>query len=70
MIDEKISDVVHLKSKEKNPCKICGFTPQSFEEAMNHMIAEHDYRMQFIGTETDTGDREMPFHYTVAILAK
>jgi polygalacturonase len=65
-----ISDVVYIKSKERHSCRICGFLSDNIEIAMNHMIGEHGYRLQFIGTETDTGVGEMPFHYTVAILGK
>ena len=70
MIDDKITDVVQIKSNDKFTCRICGFSTAEFDNAINHMIAEHGYNLKFFGTESYTNDVQMPFHYTVAMMAK
>ena len=70
MITENISDVVHLKSKDRSRCKICGFSADNFETAINHMIVEHEYKLKYVGTETESNDKGLSFHYTIAILGK
>ncbi|MCO8091766.1 hypothetical protein [Acinetobacter pseudolwoffii] len=39
-----------------------------FEKGINHMLTEHNYQIEHIGTETIEGDLGL-FHTTVAILS-
>lgn len=39
-----------------------------FERGINHMLSEHNYQIEHIGTETIEGDLGL-FHTTVAILS-
>ena len=65
-----VTEVVHITSKDQGKCKRCNFSPDNFESRINHLIHEHEYKLKFIGTETDSSEEKLPFHYTIAILAK
>ena len=47
MFNDKITDVVQIKSNDKFTCKICGFSTDEFENAINHMLVAHGYNLNF-----------------------
>lgn len=67
--------VVKISSNESYPCPWCrtyyldGMETQKFNAACDHMIDEHDFKLQHIGTETIRGMEGEPLHTTVAVLA-
>ncbi len=68
------SHVVKISSDESYPCPRCrgfqlnGTTTEGFNSACNHLIDEHDFSLQHVGTETKHGKNGEPWHTTVAVL--
>jgi len=68
------SHVVKISTNASYPCPRCGefqldgTSTTGFNKACDHMINEHDFTLQHVGTETMRGSNGEPWQTTVAVL--
>ncbi len=68
---EGIKQVIYLSTGENSACQICeGSGQMNFEEAINHYIQEHGFRLLHVGTQTSHAGRGDLWNDTVATLGK
>ncbi len=64
--------IVQISTGNSNGCEICHFHKpvDGFSKMVNHYIEEHGYKLLHVGTETDLGPNDVPWHNTVAVVGK
>lgn len=64
--------VVQLSSEVETEYEHCAerVGGEHFATSVNHYIAEHDYQILHVGTQTSHGPTGEPWHNTVAVLGK
>jgi len=74
---DRYHDVIELASNARTfSCRFCsaagGMAPAmtTFQDAMNHYITVHGYRVILVGPRTTTDSRGQPQESTVAMLGK
>jgi len=70
---DKTKNVIRISTNEGTGCKLC--TPSkimdNFEDAVNHYIQQHGYKLLHVGAETThSGNPEQLWYSTVAVLGK
>ncbi len=68
-----VSEVVHLSSNVSKPCPYCDvglMNEEDIGERINHYLKTHGLTLFHVGSETELGDKQQVFHYTVAVLGR
>ncbi|WP_353173679.1 hypothetical protein [Acinetobacter rudis] len=67
-----MTHIVKISTDSPSSCQHCknvSFHSADFVGSVNHMLEEHDYKIEHIGTESVDGGDGI-FHYTIAVLSK
>ncbi len=67
-----VQHVVYVSTNISSGCQHCHqqIDGEEFAESVNHYIQQHGYRLLHVGSQTDRGDRDELWHFTVAVLGK
>ena len=70
--EPSVQYVIQLSSENEAQCEHCTerVGGEHFAASVNHYIAEHDYQILHVGTQTSHGPNGEPWHNTVAVLGK
>lgn len=67
-----ISHVIHISSFQSNVCKLChaGMSGITVEEAINHHISEHGFKLLHTGPISDINNDGSTLYGITAVLGK
>jgi hypothetical protein len=71
MNKENCKEVLHITTNNySSQCVICGELPKSFQDAINHYLSKHNYKLLNTGTESAEASDGSFVHDTAVLLGK
>jgi hypothetical protein len=69
---EGVKKIVHINTDVSGGCGECGewIKGENLDDAVNHYVQKHDYKLLHVGTQTSNDRDGKPWHSTVAVVGK